>query len=152
MRSSFFAQKRKLMFRLNVWHNGSMHNLSLSQQEGTFSSHHSWWTCAGPRLRCRCVLDGNFLPASHWTAGKEERHSDPLPMLSTTQFPKPIVKSFSHQCGNSQSPCIFHVQRFGDGWRIPWDFLSSIKLASLSTWQMRSDKFESIGQTNCPDS
>jgi hypothetical protein len=29
-----------------------------------------------------------YLRASHWTAGKEERHSDPLPMLSTKQFGK----------------------------------------------------------------
>jgi hypothetical protein len=56
-------KKWNLGLRLNVRHNGPMLNLSLSQQKGTFSSRNSWWTCAGPRLRCLCILDGNFLPA-----------------------------------------------------------------------------------------
>jgi hypothetical protein len=65
------------------------------------------------------------LGASRWRAQNEEQHSDPLPILSTTQFFKPLIKSRSCQCKNSQSPCIFHVQRFGDIWRVPCDFLSS---------------------------
>jgi hypothetical protein len=55
-----------------------------------------------------------YLSASHWTAGKEEQHSDPLPMLSTTQFSRPLIKSRSRQCMNSQSPCAFQLQQFGD--------------------------------------
>jgi hypothetical protein len=34
-----------------------MHNLSRSQQEETFSQGDPWWTCAGPRLRCNCLLN-----------------------------------------------------------------------------------------------
>jgi hypothetical protein len=30
------------------------------------------------------------------------------------------------QCENFQSPCVFHVQQFGDAWLGPWDVLSSI--------------------------
>jgi hypothetical protein len=55
-----------------------------------------------------------YLRASHWTAGKEEQHSDSLPMLLTTQFSRPLIKSRSRQCKNSQNPCIFQLQQFGD--------------------------------------
>jgi hypothetical protein len=61
------------MLRLDVWHNGSKHNLSLSQQEGTFSQSDPWWTCAGPRLRCNRLLDGDVLLARVSLEGSERR-------------------------------------------------------------------------------
>jgi hypothetical protein len=92
-----------------------------------------------------------YLRASHWTAGKEEQHSDRLPMLSTTQFSRPLVKPRSHQCGNSQSPCEFQLQQFGDAWRGILDLLSSIWTGFPTAWQRRNGKFELIDQSNYSD-
>jgi hypothetical protein len=50
-----------------------MHNLSLSQQEGTFSPGDSWWTCAGSRIRCNRILDGDLLPWRVSLEGLERR-------------------------------------------------------------------------------
>jgi hypothetical protein len=66
-------------------------------------------------------------------------------MLSTTQFSKPWIKPRSRQCRNSQGPCAFHVQQFGDAWRSPLDLSSSIYtgLAIRPTdaqWQIRIDR------------
>jgi hypothetical protein len=55
-----------------------------------------------------------YLRASHWMAQNEEQHSDPLPMLSTMQFSKPLIKPRLRQCENSQSPRAFQLQQFGD--------------------------------------
>jgi hypothetical protein len=73
-----------------------MHNLSLSQQEGTFSPGDSWWTCAGPRIRCNRLLDGDLLPWRVSLEGSERRaafRSPPviidkviLQTLNQTQF------------------------------------------------------------------
>jgi hypothetical protein len=54
------------------------------------------------------------LRASHWTAGKEEQHSDRIPTMLTMQFSKRLIKSCSHQCENSQRPREFQIQQFGD--------------------------------------
>jgi hypothetical protein len=51
----------------------------------------------------------SYLSASHWKAQNKEQHLDPLPMLSTTQFSKLLIKPCSHQCENSQSLCAFHL-------------------------------------------
>jgi hypothetical protein len=67
------CKKWKLTLRLNVWHNRSMLDLSLSQYEGTFSSRNSWWTCAGPRIRCHRILDGDLLPWRISLEGSERR-------------------------------------------------------------------------------
>jgi hypothetical protein len=56
----------------------------------------------------------SYLRASRWMAQNEEQHSDPLPMLSRTHFSKPLIKPRLRQCENFQSPCVFHVQQFGD--------------------------------------
>jgi hypothetical protein len=56
----------------------------------------------------------SYIPAPHWRAQNEEQHSDPLPMLSTIQFSKPLIEPRSRQYGNSRSPCVFHMQQFGD--------------------------------------
>jgi hypothetical protein len=67
------CKKSNLTLRFNVHHNGSTLDLSLSQQEGNFSSRDSWWTCAGPRLRCHCILADNFLLAPVSLDGWEGR-------------------------------------------------------------------------------
>jgi hypothetical protein len=85
------------MLRLNGRQNGSTHNLSLSQQEGTFGPGNSWWICAGPRIRCNRILDDDLLPptsylhASRWKAQNEEQHSDPSPDV----IDKAILKAFN---------------------------------------------------------
>jgi hypothetical protein len=56
----------------------------------------------------------SYLRASHWMAQNEEQHSDPLPMVSTAQFSEPFIKTRSRQYNNSESPCTFHAQQFGD--------------------------------------
>jgi hypothetical protein len=61
------------MLRLNVWQNGSTHNLSLSQQEETFRPGNSWWTCADPRIRCNRILDSYLLPWRVSLDGSERR-------------------------------------------------------------------------------
>jgi hypothetical protein len=61
------------MLRLNVWQNGSTHNLSLSQQEGTFSQGDSRWTCADPRIRYNRLLDGHIRPWRVSLEGSERR-------------------------------------------------------------------------------
>jgi hypothetical protein len=61
------------MLKLNTRQNGSTHNLSLSQQEGTFSPDDSWWTCASPRIRCNRILDGDVLPLRVSLDGSEQR-------------------------------------------------------------------------------
>jgi hypothetical protein len=94
----------------------------------------------------------SYLRVSHWMAQNEEQHSEPLPMLSTTQFSKPLIKPRSHQCGNSKSPRAFHMQQFGDAWQGPRDLSSSIYTGFPTVWQMCNNKFESIGQMNCSDS
>jgi hypothetical protein len=38
-----------------------------------------------------------YLRASHWTAGKEEQHSDPLATMSTTQFSRNLIKPHQRQ-------------------------------------------------------
>jgi hypothetical protein len=86
----------------------------------------------------------SYLGASRWRAQNEEQHSDPLPVLSTTQFSMPFIKPRSRQCGNAQSPCVFQLQQFGDGWRVAWDFLSSMCIGTGipltdAQWQIRID-------------
>jgi hypothetical protein len=56
----------------------------------------------------------SYLSVSHWMGQNEEQYSDPLPMLSTTQFSNPLIKPNSRQCGNLQSVRSFHLQQFGD--------------------------------------
>jgi hypothetical protein len=73
-----------------------------------------------------------YLRASRGRVQNEERHSDPLPMLSITQFFKPLIKPRSRQCENSQSRCVFQVQQFGDVWLVSWGFCQAFALASLS--------------------
>jgi hypothetical protein len=73
-----------------------------------------------------CSTMTSYLRTSHWRAQNEEQHSDPIQILSTTQFFKPLIKSCSHQCENSQSPCAFHLQQFCNTWPGPWDLSSSI--------------------------
>jgi hypothetical protein len=55
-----------------------------------------------------------YLGVSRWRAQNEEQHADPLLMLFTTQFSKSLIKPSSRQCGNLQSPSVFHVQKFCD--------------------------------------
>jgi hypothetical protein len=74
----------------------------------------------------------SYLRASRWRAQNEEQHSDSLPMLSTTQFSKPLIKLRSRQYENSQSPRAFHVQRFGDRWRALWICRQALTLGSPS--------------------
>jgi hypothetical protein len=50
-----------------------MHNLSLSQQEGTFSPGYSWWTCAGHLIRCNRILNRDFLPWRVSLEGSERK-------------------------------------------------------------------------------
>jgi hypothetical protein len=66
-------KKRNFTLRLDVRHNRSTLDLSLSQQEGTFSSRDSWWTYVGHRIRCRYLLDDNFLLARVSLDGWEGR-------------------------------------------------------------------------------
>jgi hypothetical protein len=56
-----------------------------------------------------------YLCASRWMAQKEEQHSDRLPMVSTKQFSRPLIKSRSRQCKNSQSMCISRARVW---WRL----------------------------------
>jgi hypothetical protein len=56
-----------------------------------------------------CSTVTSYLRASHWMAQNEEQHSDPLQMLSTTQFSNPLIKPRSRQCGNTQNRRAFHA-------------------------------------------
>jgi hypothetical protein len=92
-----------------------------------------------------------YLGESHRTAGKEEQHSDSLPMLSTMQFSRHLIKPRSRQCKNSQSPCAFQLHQFGDAWRGPLDLLSSICTGFPTAWQRSNGKFELVDQSNYLD-
>jgi hypothetical protein len=86
----------------------------------------------------------SYVGASRWRAQNGEQHLDPLPMLSTMQFSKPLIKPRSHHYKNSQRPCVFHVQQFGDVWQVPCDFLSNISIGIAirltdARWQIRID-------------
>jgi hypothetical protein len=92
-----------------------------------------------------------YLRTSHWTAEKEEQHSNPLPVLSTTQFSRPLIKPSSRQCKNSKSPCAFQLQQFDDAWQDLLDLLSSICTGFPTAWQRCNGKFELIDQSNHSD-
>jgi hypothetical protein len=55
----------------------------------------------------------SYLRQSLWMAKNEERHSDRLQMLPTTQFSNPLIKSHSHRCANWQNLLAFQLQQFG---------------------------------------
>jgi hypothetical protein len=146
------CKKWNLTLRLRVRHNGLMLDLSLSRQEGTFSSRYSWWTCADSRLRCHCILDDNFLPARVSLDGWEGKAAfRPLLTMSRTQFSKRLIKPRSRRCKNSQRPHAFQLQKFGDAWEGIWDLLSSICIGFPTAWQRRNGKFELIDQSNYSD-
>jgi hypothetical protein len=61
------------MLRLNISQNGSTHNLSLSQQEWTFSPGNSWETCVCHRIWCSDILNSDLLPSRVSLDGSERR-------------------------------------------------------------------------------
>jgi hypothetical protein len=142
------------MRRLNVRQNGSTDNLSISQQERTFSPGNSWQTCVGHRIRCGRICDGDLLPSRFSLEGSERRAAFRPPSRCCRQCNSPSLYS-NPVCVNARTRKVY-VHFTCDSLPTPDKILGigrqALTLASLSALQMRNDKSESIGETNYSDS